>query len=99
MDSINNRKNKRYEKIQPAVYRYWNSDYYYGIKICNRSDDGLYFETDYPMAPGEQIFIISENSIANPGSGAKQGKRAHVVWCREIRNPNDDFGVGVAFRQ
>ncbi|MDZ7598237.1 MAG: PilZ domain-containing protein [Desulfobacterales bacterium] len=60
------------------------------VRMCNASEDGLFFESDSRFAPGAQIYVMV------PGSCDVD--RAKVVWCREILDPDAPrYRVGATF--
>ncbi len=60
------------------------------VRMCNASEDGLFFETENRFAPGAQIYVMA------PGSC--EVDRAKVVWCREILDPHaPGYRVGATF--
>jgi hypothetical protein len=62
----------------------------YPVRMCNASEDGLFFEAESRFAPGAQIYVMA------PGSCDVD--RARVVWCREILDPEAPrYRVGATF--
>jgi hypothetical protein len=50
---------RRCEYKVPVTCAFFNSDRFYRGKTMNHSDDGIYFESNFPVKPGASIFILS----------------------------------------
>ncbi len=62
--------------------------------IYNYSMDGIYFESEYPVRPGSDIYI----KMVNRSTDACDGYRVEVKWCKEIDRPDiSGYGIGVQY--
>jgi hypothetical protein len=62
----------------------------YPVRMCNASEDGLFFEADTRLSPGTQVYVMA--------AGTCDLDRAKVVWCREILDPDSPrYRVGATF--
>ena len=60
-------------------------------RIFNRSDNGIYFETDTQINPGTEVRI---NAYSGP-DGSNQIYHACIAWCRELpKDASFFFGIG-----
>lgn len=62
--------------------------------MFNYSKEGLYFEADYVLEPGDEIFIGIENSPYTSASGFYECYRAIVKWSKIISDKNHGYHYG-----
>jgi Tfp pilus assembly protein PilZ len=77
------------ENLDSGVFTY--------CKMYNYSKDGLYFESDTKLSPGEEIFIGIENSPYHPDPGVYECYHATIRWREEKKDSAYKFGYGVRF--
>jgi Tfp pilus assembly protein PilZ len=77
------------ENLDSGVFTY--------CKMYNYSKDGLYFESNTKLKPGEEIFIGIENSPYPSKPGFYECYHAVVRWRKEKRDSAYKFGYGVKF--
>lgn len=69
--------------------------YYTPATMCNHTECGMYFESDYALQPGVGVSI----TLVDPQTGQGRTRPVHhgkVRWCREIQGEDGSFyGVGV----
>jgi Tfp pilus assembly protein PilZ len=65
--------------------------------MYNYSKDGLYFESDTPLNPGEEIFIGIENSPYCSSPDVYECYHAIIRWRKNKTDSNYKFGYGVKF--
>ncbi len=67
-------------------------------KMINCSVDGMYFESDNPVLPTEDICVRRVN-LDEDGFGPDcfEGYRAEVKWCKEIGDNDSRYGIGIQF--
>lgn len=63
--------------------------------MVNRSDEGLYFETERPLQPGTNIQVKMIPPEAAALGEAYSIHHGRVVWCRRIDALSPRFGIGV----
>lgn len=71
--------------------------YYTPAKMCNLSDEGMYFESDYALQPGSDIYIkVVSRQDQDLRQVSDNNYKAKVKWCKEIADSfPSSFGVGV----
>ncbi len=65
------------------------------VKMCNKSEEGLYIETDRAFTPGLNVsikMIAPEDRNLQEAYYVDDGR---VVWCKKIADDTSRFGVGV----
>ena len=74
---------------------------YYGAKMGNRGQGGIYFESRYPVAPGTTIlFNEASFSLKSYRPQMYHSKTLLVRWCRPLPKGADGFyGMGAAFAE
>jgi hypothetical protein len=72
---------------------------YSGARMFNYSKEGLYFEANYILEPGDEIFIGIENSPYTSASGVYECYRAVVKWSKKINDKDSAYyyGYGVQY--
>ena len=77
-----------------------DNTYYTHALMLNRSRNGIYFELQYALQPGEDICLkIPEASHgAGPCPQTHPMQAAKVKWCRRIAG-TADYGIGVQFME
>ena len=84
------RSSERFYLKAPIKYFQTDNEAAFSANIFNCSNNGVYFETGYPLKPGIDVFA----------SGAENGKffRINIKWCKRI-GPEDKtiFGVGAQY--
>lgn len=96
----NYRAHARDEREVPIRYADYDSGRYHEAKMCNRSEGGMYFESEHAPRPGTDIWIkLTDYSADVYGPEACDGYRAEVMWCRELPGGNGKtrYGIGVRF--
>jgi hypothetical protein len=65
-------------------------------RMVNCSDNGLYFESDQFLQPGDEIFIEVENFLDDQ-TDPYLCHHAKIIWGRRLNNAAYDFGYGAAY--
>ncbi len=96
---LQNREFMRAEHELPVHYKHKGDEKFIGGIMRNYSEEGICFETGYPIRPGTEIFIIIENVIRNPNILDNcEANYAEVEWCQATANCDACFyKVGVKF--
>jgi len=100
MNECNYRAYSRNECDVPIKYALYDTERYYEANMCNKSDGGMYFETDHAPTQGNDIWIkLPECNTADCDPAACDGYRGEVMWCRKLRGGNGKsrYGIGVRF--
>jgi hypothetical protein len=96
---------RRCEYKVPVTCAFFNSDRFYRGQAINHSDEGIYFESNYPFKPGAIIYIRVEG-YSHEGllsgicccGGMRMLSVAEVKWCKEFTEAADSyFGVGLKY--
>ncbi len=94
-----NRQNPRYQHQSPITREDIKTGIQRGAQMFNYSKGGLYFEAEYVLEPGDEIFIGIENSPYASSPGVYECFRVKVKWRKKIENKNSAFcnGYGIQF--
>ena len=74
----------RYEHQSLITREEIKTGIYSGARMFNYSKEGLYFEANYILEPGDEIFIGIENSPYTSASGVYECYRAVVKWSKKM---------------
>jgi PilZ domain len=83
-DNPERRKRVRLTQVCPIRLREATGTGEIAGRMFNRSESGIYFETDTRLDPGSELYI---GVGCVPGTGAAADYaclRARIVWCREL---------------
>lgn len=69
----------------------------YKAQMLNYSENGLYFEADKLLGPGEGIFIGIENSPITALSNTYECYRAKIIWRKKLTTPTFYYGYGARY--
>ena len=90
IDYIEKRSSERFYIKAPIEYFNADNKHAFNANIFNCSDNGIYFESGYPLKPGLEVIV----------SGVENGKsfRINIKWCKRI-GPEDQniFGIGAKY--
>jgi hypothetical protein len=53
-------------------------------RMFNRSETGIYFETDTRFEPGTEVYIGTGCETGGDAAADYDCRRARIVWCREL---------------
>jgi hypothetical protein len=84
----------------PIRYSTGDSEMYRDAKMYNKSEGGMYFESENnTLRPGSELCIKMVNYSPALEPEAHDGYRAEVVWCRKIKEgaAASRYGIGVRF--
>ena len=65
-------------------------------RMLNYSKNGLYFETDSDLRPGNKISIAIQDSPYAEEPGVVEYYDAEIMWRKKFEDAFFDFGYGVA---
>ncbi len=111
MDSTSDQRENTRLKFEAVI---WHNNILPGVlykaKIHNLSKDGVYFETDQSLYPGEKIHIakislssrsdaknVSRVEIKWRDDNAKYFDRIEIKWRKELKDSSFRFGYGAIF--
>lgn len=66
-------------------------------KMFNYNENGLYFEADFDIPPGTELYIGIDNSPYADEPDVYENYRATITWRKELENSSYFFGYGVKF--
>ena len=66
-------------------------------RMLNYSKNGLYFESDSVLHPGDEICIAIQDSPFAIKSGELEYYNAEIMWRKKFEDTFFDFGYGVKF--
>ena len=69
----------------------------YRAKMLNYSENGLYFEADKLLQPGEGVFIGIEDSSVASLSDTYKCYRAKIIWRKKLTTSSFYYGYGVKY--
>jgi hypothetical protein len=99
MEANTRRKYSRYYDHVPILYAGYDSKSYDKAVMCNSCTDGMYFESDSPIQPSDDLYIKIQGH--RPGDDAAElhkDFRARVKWCRQVTSHKMPcYGIGVQF--
>ena len=106
-DFMEKRACRRCEYIAPVTCAFFLSDNFYRGITMNHCEDGIYFESTFPIKPGASIYIRVENyshEDFHNGICSCRGIRsigvAEVKWCKELTDiANSYYGIGLKYYQ
>lgn len=75
------------EQVGSSVHR--------GAKMFDYNDNGLYFEADFNIQPGTELYIGIDNSPYAPEPDVLENFRATIAWQKKLENSAYSFGYGV----
>ncbi|MCU0562920.1 MAG: PilZ domain-containing protein [Desulfobacterales bacterium] len=67
-------------------------------RMFNYSSTGLYFESDYYLVPGTEIFIGLKSSPFAPSPNVYECYRSVIQWRKYLENSVFDYGYGVELK-
>jgi Tfp pilus assembly protein PilZ len=67
-------------------------------RMFNYSSSGLYFESDYYLVPGTEIFIGLKTSPFAPSPDVYECYRSVIQWRKYLEHSVFDYGYGVALK-
>ena len=67
-------------------------------RMFNYSSSGLYFESDFYLVPGTEIFIGLKSSPFTSSPGTYECYRSTIKWRKYLENSVFDYGYGVELK-
>ncbi len=69
----------------------------HGARMFNFSAEGLYFESDYLVQPGTQLFIGITNSPYASDTDVYECYRAEIKWRKSLKKSSFYYGYGARY--
>jgi hypothetical protein len=67
-------------------------------RMHNYSKSGLYFESDFYLVPGTEIYVGISDSPFSSGPGVYECYRSVIKWRKFLEHSPFDYGYGVELR-
>lgn len=99
MTAMTKRKFSRNYDHVPILYAGYNADGYSEAVMQNSCPDGMYFESNSPMQPKDDLFIkIQKHRHSGFDPMSYKAFRGKVKWCRQVSNGKmPRYGIGVEY--
>lgn len=91
------RKKARINHLCPVTIEDLNVGLIYEAQMQNYSENGLYFEADKLLQPGEGIFIGIENSPIKSLADTYECYRARIIWRKKLTDSAFYYGYGARY--
>lgn len=95
--NLEKRNKARINHICPLTIEDLNIGLIYEAQMLNYSENGLYFEADKLLRPGEGIFIGIENSPIKSLSDTYECYRAKIIWRKKLTTSTFYYGYGARY--
>ena len=95
VENSERRKNVRIDHISPLKVEDRNSGEIFKARMFNYSDNGIYFESDSVLEPGDQIYIGIQDSPYASSSGVFEYRRSEIRWRKKLKDSYFEYGYGV----
>ena len=89
-----NRNNVRIDHRCPITIENIAAGVMHRAKMMNFSDNGLYFEADNLLKPGEEIFVGIDNSPFASSQDTYECYRVKIVWRKKLKKSAFYYGYG-----
>ena len=97
-DNPEKRSSARLEHEAPITLENFEVGVMHEARMHNYSKSGLYFESDFYLVPGTEIYIgISHSPFASP-SGMYECYRSVIKWRKFLEQSPFDYGYGVTLK-
>ena len=93
--NLENRADVRLQHSARIVLENFEGGVMYEARMVNYSKKGLYFETDFYLAPGIVIFAGINDSPFASQSNVYECYRARIKWRKFLEDSVFDYGYGV----
>jgi len=93
--NIENRSDVRLQHSARIVLEDFEGGLMYEARMVNYSKKGIYFESDFYLVPGTEIFTGINNSPFASEPNVYECYRARIKWRKFLEDSLFDFGYGV----
>ena len=97
-ENTERRKSARLKHISAIKVESRQSGKGYTARMFNYSDNGLYFESDGILEPGDQIDIEIQDSPYASSNGVFEHFRGKIQWRKKLKDSYFEYGYGIKFR-
>ncbi|MGI9571048.1 MAG: PilZ domain-containing protein [Desulfobulbia bacterium] len=95
--NLEKRKRVRISHACPVTIEDLDVGLIYEAQMLNYSENGLYFEADKLLRPGEGIFIGIENSPVESLADTYECYRARIIWRKKLTTSVFYYGYGARY--
>ena len=95
--NLEKRKKTRINHLCAVTIEDLNVGLIYEAQMMNYSENGLYFESDKLLKPGEGIFIGIENSPIKSFEDTYECYRARIIWRKKLTTSPFYYGYGARY--
>ena len=93
--NLERRENARIDHTSPLKIKDRKSGKIYKARLLNYSKNGLYFETDSMLNPGDQIYTGIQDSPYAASSGVFEYFKCEIRWRKKLKHSIFDYGYGI----
>jgi Tfp pilus assembly protein PilZ len=94
-DNPEKRINARIEHQTPVMLEHFEAGIMHAARMHNYSKKGLYFESDFYLIPGSEIYIGIADSPFASEPGVYECYRSVIKWRKFLENSFYDYGYGI----
>jgi hypothetical protein len=98
-DNPENRSTARLKHQSPVVLESCEVGELNDARMFNFSRFGIYFESDFYLAPGTELFIGLKSSPFSAEPGVFECYRSVIKWRKYLEDAAFDYGYGVELKQ
>jgi len=91
------RNNVRLDEYRPLSVKDLKAGIFHKVTMLNYSKNGMYFESDSILEPGAEIYIGIGNSSQVSFADEYEGKRAEIMWRKNLKKSFFNYGYGIKF--
>ena len=95
VENFERRKNVRIDHTAALKVEEQKSGKLFKARMFNYSKNGLYFESDHILDPGDQIYIEIEDSPYASCGGVFEYYRTEIKWRKKLKDSYFEYGYGV----
>lgn len=94
-DNSERRRKTRFPHEAPVTLENEEIGLLHGVRMYNYSSTGIYFETNFYLQPGTDLFIGLKSSPLANESDAYECYRAVIKWRKFLEESSFDYGYGL----
>jgi hypothetical protein len=94
-DNSERRRKTRFPHEAPVTLENEEIGLLHGVRMYNYSSTGIYFETNFYLQPGTDLFIGMKSSPLADESDVFECYRAVIKWRKYLEESSFDYGYGL----
>jgi len=95
--NLENRTNARLDEYRPISVKDLKAGTAHKATMLNYSKNGMYFETDSILQPGNEIYLGIENSSGASFADEFECRLAEIVWRKKLKRSFYNYGYSIKF--